>query len=159
MDEARDVETLLTWLEAHDERCPVCGYRLQGLTAPTCPECGGVLRLCVDVLHIRQRAWMLALLGPALGLGFTGVTGFMMSVAGLVEMLRNPAPLPYQPVVIAATMGTLVLVNSVLLWQVARARRRFLAGTTWERWRRALIVFGAVGIGHALVGLGLIAVL
>jgi hypothetical protein len=66
-------EHLRTYLADTDAPCPSCDYNLRGLTSDTCPECNQRLTLRVGLAEPRQRAFIGALVGLAMGAGFQGL--------------------------------------------------------------------------------------
>src|SRR4051812_44872831 len=66
-------EHLRTYLADIDAPCPSCDYNLRGLTSDTCPECNQRLTLRVGLAEPRQRAFIGALVGLAMGAGFQGL--------------------------------------------------------------------------------------
>jgi hypothetical protein len=48
------VDPLESYLAAHDEPCPKCGYNLRGLRGDTCPECGTRINLDTILAPLRR---------------------------------------------------------------------------------------------------------
>lgn len=68
-----DADQLRSFLATADVPCPSCDYNLRGLVSDRCPECNQRLVLCVALAEPRQRAFIAALLGLAMGAGFNGL--------------------------------------------------------------------------------------
>ncbi len=157
---SRDEAMLLTWLERHDECCPVCRYRLQGIESARCPECGTDLRLTVDSSEARQGAWLFAMLAPALGMGFTSVVAAILLVAVTLERIQQgSAAIPWQPVVIFSTMLLLALIDLAVLMYLLSHRSNFMKRPVKARWKLASAWFIGVGLMHLAAGITLAVVL
>ena len=124
-----DDADLVGWLQTRHVPCPLCGYDLNGLTTPRCPECGQSLQLGVSLADPYLKAWvalLVALLLPA-GFGIVIVVGFAYSLSQFGPgNLSHVSDVP--PFVVWLI---LYLVGSVPASGLAIAgRRRF------QRWRR-----------------------
>lgn len=127
-DHSSEGDLLRAWLASHDVECPVCRYNLRATVTRTCPECGAHLRLRAGSSDLRLGAWIVALLGVALPLGFVGIYLILWIVRPLVAgggvgwaALRIGGLLP------ASMMGIYVGMLVLLI----RRRHRF-----WKRPRR-----------------------
>jgi hypothetical protein len=72
---------LQQYLEERDVPCPSCGYNLHALRGSECPECGERLVLRVALAEPDLGMFLAALIGLALGVGFSG----LLSVYFLIE--------------------------------------------------------------------------
>lgn len=142
-------EHLLGFVADRDEPCPVCAYSLRGLTEPRCPECGAPLTLHVGSPQLRVGPWALAIVSFALALGFDGVVSLMMIIG--IALRPNPgwiaAGIVSLFVVLSGSMATGLLV-------VARGRARWTRRPVARQWIHAGVIFVAVGLLHALIGVG-----
>jgi hypothetical protein len=68
-----EIEQLQHFLATTDAPCPSCDYNLRGLKSDACPECNQKLVLNVALAEPRQRAFIAALVGLAMGAGFQGL--------------------------------------------------------------------------------------
>lgn len=64
---------LKEFLAQRDEPCPSCGYNLRGLTTGVCPECKQPLVLGVQLAEPKLKAFIAAVLGFAIGGGFSAM--------------------------------------------------------------------------------------
>jgi hypothetical protein len=80
---------LRTFLADTDAPCPSCDYNLRGLTTDACPECNQRLTLRVGLAEPRQRAFIAALVGLAMGAGFDGL--LLLYFAYMVTVHRRNA--------------------------------------------------------------------
>lgn len=134
-------DALAAFLERRDEPCPVCRYNLRGIDRAQCPECGARLDLRVGSIDLRLGPWLLAVLGVAVPMGFTGVLGVIAAIGA-----RQPALWTARDWLGLACAWALALVyGGMLLWTVRR-RPRFLRRPRVEQWWRAaaLTVFAAL---------------
>lgn len=64
---------LKQFLSERDEPCPSCGYNLRGLMTSVCPECRQDLVLGVQLAEPKLKAFIAAVLGFAIGGGFSAM--------------------------------------------------------------------------------------
>ena len=150
-----DEQALVAWLQSHDAACPVCAYGLRGLPAAVCPECGAGLELTVGSQSARLGAWLVCVLSLALGIGFDLVAATLIAV-GLIVFGSGGDPQPF------ILMGALLLLGGVcgaLTVRLVRTRVTFLRRPRFEQWRRVMLWFAGVGVGHAAAGIGLVELL
>ncbi|MEL6396363.1 MAG: hypothetical protein AAFQ71_10230 [Planctomycetota bacterium] len=144
---------LAGWLADHDEPCPNCGYGLRGVPEPVCPECSAPIRLGVVAPHMRFGPWAVAMLGPALALGFDGVivllTTWQLIITGGLPTEVEPL---YWGLV---ALGGLCLLGIALL--ISR-RARWMALDPGRQWRIGWSIFVGVGVVHAAFGFGWFAI-
>ena len=88
---AADDAALRDYLASRHEACPGCGYDLHALVGTRCPECNQELRLRVGLAEPRLRLFLAAVIGNALGLGFSGLLCGFVVIATLVGQ-RGSAP-------------------------------------------------------------------
>ncbi|MEX2218285.1 MAG: hypothetical protein WD749_05945 [Phycisphaerales bacterium] len=148
---AGDAALLSAWLAARDAPCPICSYNLRALRTPRCPECSAPLHLHVGSDNLRLGPWLLAVLAPALALGFDGVVSILLTIG----VTLNPPVSPGEFQVVLAILGTFILLAAASLAGIlvlVRKRRRWNRLSVRAQWRIAAVLFTAVGAGHALFG-------
>lgn len=132
--------TLCAHLEARDEACPDCAYRLSGLPEARCPECGLALRLSMFVglgrlmEHLRQGVAWGTLRLPFLAAAW-GVAWAVMIVS---MRLGRPAPggVPSDPIARLSAGGELFAVTMHLCMGVACLGLGITLLMTQEAWTR-----------------------
>ncbi|MBX3385703.1 MAG: hypothetical protein KF768_03950 [Phycisphaeraceae bacterium] len=117
-----------------DAPCPACRYNLRNLTADRCPECGLPLTLRVGLADPAWGAYIAALVGFSVGLGFCSIVGAW----GLVEAFfrhgvgRAIGFLPLVLGVLACGAGTAFLLkrrHAFIKW--APSARKGFAVLAW----------------------------
>jgi hypothetical protein len=86
---AEEPDQLRQFLANLDTPCPSCDYNLRGLLSDRCPECNQRLVLRVGLAEPRQRAFIAALLGLAVGAGFNGLL-LLYFVFMILVIRRSP---------------------------------------------------------------------
>ncbi len=133
---AEDVDRLREYLAERDEACPSCGYNLRGLTGQACPECGLGLTLRVGLTEPATGVLIAAIVGLAVGVGWSGT---FLGVVVSISLLEQDWPPGYVCAVPALTF----IVTGMLLLGVcgrdgrAKFRRRTAAvrlGTCTGAW-------------------------
>lgn len=143
-----DHRATVSWLADHDALCPICDYALRGLTTPVCPECGAALRLTIASDRTRTGAWALALVAPAIALGFDAVVPVVMASAW-VAFGGTPG---WEAWLVFRALIGLALASGAALCGLAVFRRRWLRLARGTQWRLALLVWAFVGVVHGAVG-------
>jgi hypothetical protein len=157
VDAAQEQAALVAWLAEHDEPCPVCGYNVRALTAPTCPECAAPLRLGVTSPQHLLGPWVLAIIACSLALGFDGVVMTLGATGIVVELfMRGTFSAPY---ILIGTFVTLGGLSGITLWALIARRRQWRMAQPNVQWARAGAVAVAMFIIHAIGGLLLALVL
>lgn len=147
-----DETALRDWVASRDAPCPVCSYNLRGLKLAVCPECAASLHLQVGSTNLRIGAWLTAVMGLALALGFDGVVAVLIT-AGLI---LHPPKMRGDFQFMLMLLGAFVVLAAACLAGIAllvRKRSRWNRLTNRTRWIMALGIFGGVGVFHAVFGL------
>ncbi|MCA9288569.1 MAG: hypothetical protein KDA05_08285 [Phycisphaerales bacterium] len=151
--------TLIAFLRERDAPCPVCSYNLRGLAASKCPECAAPLHLEVGSSSLRLGPLVLAIVSFALAAGFDLIVGGFFAVGSLMSSIRGSLASWLGPALVAGVLGAAGL--GCLAGIVLLVRRR----AWWNRlgrrrqWAAAWTTFACVGVGHAVLGAVLFAVL
>ena len=138
---------VVEFLKDSDAACPVCGYRLRGLTAERCSECGSAVHLEIAGPSLRRFWWLAAVLGCAVGAAITllALVDLMELVFALLHDPRrgralvragamSPSELPHWPTLTMVT-GLEIALLVILAWLITGRRRiarlsRFVQITT-----------------------------
>src|SRR5262245_31050391 len=88
MSDAPQSGPLQSFLAETDISCPSCDYNLRGLKGNACPECNQQLVLRVSLAEPRQRAFIAAVIGLAMGAGFHG----LLFAYFIIRVLNGPYP-------------------------------------------------------------------
>lgn len=125
---------LAAFLATRDAPCPVCGYNLRSLLTDRCPECGRHLVLAVGTTEPKLGAFILGLVGWALGLGFCGI----VLVWGMTLVIVGAGG-PNQNQIIMLAIGTVISGLGVWVWIRTRKPVSRLPG-----WARMAAAAGSV---------------
>ena len=139
-----DRRALVAYLADRDLACPVCAYRIRGLTSDVCPECGATLRLQVGAANLRLGPWLFALLAITLPLGLFSIPVLIM----VIEWARGEFAPPLREIW-PFFLGTATLATGLA---VLVARRRRFWRQSWTRQRLFSIAI-AVACGALAAGL------
>ncbi|MFM9997152.1 MAG: hypothetical protein ACKVU4_15290 [Phycisphaerales bacterium] len=154
-----DDSALIAWAATRDASCPVCGYNLRGVPRAVCPECAARLHLQVGSENLAIGPWALAVIALSLAIGFDGVVALLMCVMTAFNPPRTGGAMLSILEILGSFLALAAVCGGGLTWLVRRRR------STWNRiararqWKIAWAVFVAVGLVHALFGLGLAQVL
>ena len=117
------------YLAGHDAPCVVCDQNLRGVVSDRCPECGAQLELRVGSPDVRLGAWITALVGVAVPLGFLAILGCLMLLSAILGGVQGRRE---WIVVIVTWIATVIL--GLTLGAVIRGRSALLGRTRRERW-------------------------
>lgn len=132
-----NADLLRTFLAEVDVPCPICGYSLQSLPEPRCPECGTQLKLSIHP-HV-PFSW-----GFLIGV-FGGVVGFVLALGvtglGLTQASAHHA-------IIAGLLGVLSLAQ-MIIWERRYHRWRAHYRANWGFITAATWLIPAILLAHA----------
>jgi hypothetical protein len=80
-----DATSLREFLAERDAACPACSYNLRGLASVHCPECNQALTLRVGLMEPIGSAYIIAIVGLAIGAGAAFLTFTAVIVISLIE--------------------------------------------------------------------------
>ena len=140
---ACDADALIGFLSDRDVPCPLCRYKLRGLTTPRCPECGRELQLTVGLTEPRQGAWVLCQIAVAA----TGGIGLL----ALISIIQHGWPgYMDNPMLFNLCFGY-YLASIPLTVAVFLLRRRYLRMTREKQWTIAIIA--CVATAASIIGM------
>jgi hypothetical protein len=145
-----DRQFLIAWLRGRDAHCPICGYNLRDQPDPSCPECGGPLRLELGSERLRIGPWLLGVFSLAAACGFDGVAAVLLTMGLIIE----PPP-PGVRGVVLVVLGlflALALVCGLGIMALTQRRRAWARAMPAVQWRRAGTIFAATLVAHAAFG-------
>lgn len=108
---------LREYLNDRDVPCPSCGYNLRGLTTDVCPECEEHVVLGVRLAEPKLKAFIAAMLGLAVGGGFSAM---LIGYVGIRELGRARGAIP--PDFLQAVIPGLVICGGLLAWLLWKRR-------------------------------------
>lgn len=141
---------LTAFLAEHGAECPVCGYALDGITRPACPECAAPLALAISSPNLGFGPLITAIVALALAVGFDGVFSLLMTIPIVFE--------PGAPTFIFILWFGLIalgLVSLLLLIALATRRKQWQRKTRRAQWIRAIFISVVVFLVHAAFGGGM----
>lgn len=136
-----DRDALADYLAQHDARCPICQYRLHGLTTDRCPECGDTLRLGVVGDVDTRLGPLLVVLLPATA-AFTSGVYWLLFIAQ--DFANDPFNVVYGPVDFLLTFALLLAVIPLTLGLALR--RPFQRLPTARQWQLARLAAAFCGV-------------
>jgi hypothetical protein len=150
-----DAAALLDLASRRSPPCPVCDYNLHGIREARCPECGAALRLEIGSENLRLGPWLLAMLGPALAIGFDGVVTVLMTVGFSLNPPRGPAELTIAGTILGVFVA-LVAGCALIVAALVRRRKAWHRRPLATQWRHALFLLASVFAVHATYGIVMI---
>jgi hypothetical protein len=121
-------DQLRAFLADTDVHCPSCDYNLRGLTTDACPECSQRLTLRVALAEPRQRAFIAAVVGFAMGAGFQG----FMAVFFVVLIAKKNVP--DWRAFFMLTSSVFVIETGALITLVLRRRKFQRRSSAFRAW-------------------------
>jgi hypothetical protein len=141
-------EMIARFLANRDASCPVCQYNLRDNASSVCPECGAVLELRLGSRDLHLGAWLVALLGVSLPLGFV-VPLFVISI--IVEWTQGMSGPPGA----LAILGGAIIPHGLATAALISLRHRFWRRSHRTQWVLAIAsaVASSLALGAVIWGL------
>jgi len=128
---ADDTAALHAFLATREVGCPNCNYNLRGVSTPSCPECGLLLRLTVNLVEPKMWAYIAGIVCLS-GVAFMSFTFELLLFVddGLEGMMFGLNPFvirrDQEKVAFLSAVSLLVCLPALVCWVRARSRLRRL---------------------------------